>query len=146
MSRKRGTRPVATLPRCVLDSGGLTALAGGSHTARQWLRWVVEHEGAICVPTPVLVESTTGDGARDAEVNRVLRVLERAAAALQAPGEVTARLAGKLRFAARSDDGIDALVAAAAAGDGSPVVLLTSDPDDLERLLANSPHVHVRKV
>ena len=48
------------------------------------MRWVVEHDGAIWVPTPVLVESTTGDGGRDAEVNRVLGVLERAASELQA--------------------------------------------------------------
>jgi hypothetical protein len=27
------------LPRCVLDSGGLTALVGTSHRAREWLRW-----------------------------------------------------------------------------------------------------------
>jgi len=130
----------------VLDSGGLTALIGGSQRARAWLRWVIEHDGSIQVPTPVLVESTTGDGAHDAEVNRVLGVLERAAAVLQAPDEVVARRAGRLRFAAGSDDGIDALVAAAAVGDGSPAILLTSDLDDLERLVRRDPQVHVRKV
>jgi hypothetical protein len=51
-----------------------------------------------------------------------------------------------LRFVAGSDDGIDALVAAAAVGDGSPAVVLTSDPGDLERLLEAEPRVHVRKV
>jgi predicted nucleic acid-binding protein len=132
--------------RCVLDSGGLTALTGASHHARAWLRWVVEHEGSICVPTPTLVECTTGDGGRDAEVNRILGVLQRAAAVLEAPDEVIARRAGRLRFAAKSDDGVDALVAAAAVGSGSPVVLLTSDPEDLERLLVHESHVHVRAV
>lgn len=146
MSRKRRTKPEPALPRCLLDSGGLTALVGGSHRAREWLRWVVEHEGNICVPTPVLVECTTGDGARDAEVNRVLGILTRAAGALEPADERTARRAGELRFVAGSDDGIDALVAAAAVGDGSPAVLLTSDPDDLGRLLEHEPHVHVRKV
>lgn len=146
MSRKprRPHRPA--WPRCVLDSGGLTALVGGSQRAREWLRWVIEHEGNIQVPTPILVESTTGDGARDAEVNRVLGILERIASVLQAPDEIVARRAGRLRFLAGSDDGIDALVAAAAVGDGSPAILLTSDPDDLERLLDRDPHVHVRKV
>ena len=76
----------------------------------------------------------------------MLAVLGRAAASLDAPGEATARLAGKLRFGAKSDDGIDALVAAAAVGDGAPAVLLTSDPEDLEQLLSHQPHVHVRKV
>jgi hypothetical protein len=110
------------------------------------LRWVIEHDGDICVPTPVLVESTTGDGGRDAEVNRILGVLERAAQVLGAPDEATARRAGRLRYIARSDDGIDALVAAAAIGDGSPAVLLTSDPDDLERLLQHAPRVRVRAI
>jgi predicted nucleic acid-binding protein len=146
MRRRPPKRAKVPRPRCVLDSGGLTALVGGSHRAREWLRWVMEHDGDICVPTPVLVEGTTGDGGRDAEVNRILGVLERAARVLEAPDETTARRAGRLRYVARSDDGIDALVAAAAIGDGSPAVLLTSDPDDLERLLQHAPRVRVRAI
>ena len=144
--RHSSTQTNAQRPRCVLDSGGLTALVGGSQRAREWLRWLVEHDGMICVPTPVLVESTSGDGGRDAEVNRVLGILERAATVLQAPDEATARRAGLLRFLAKSDDGIDALVAAAAVGDGSRAVVLTSDPNDLERLLQNERRVRVRTV
>jgi predicted nucleic acid-binding protein len=144
-SRRTRTRGV-TPPRCVLDSGGLTALVSGSQRAREWLRWILDHEGAICVPTPVLVECTTGDGGRDAEVNRVLGVLQRAARVLQPPDESIARRAGRLRYRARSDDGIDALVAAAAVGDGSPAVVLTSDRDDLERLLKEEPQVSIRSV
>jgi hypothetical protein len=146
---KRGRSPKRAHvhpPRCVLDSGGLTALVGGSQRAREWLRWVIEHDGAVCVPTPILVESTTGDGARDADVNRVLGVLERVATVLQAPDEATARRAGRLRYLAKTDDGIDALVAAAAVGDGTPAVVLTSDPDDLDRLLQNDRQVSVRGV
>jgi predicted nucleic acid-binding protein len=146
MSRRSPKRAKVSRPRCVLDSGGLTALVGGSQRAREWLRWVIEHDGSICVPTPVLVESTTGDGGRDAEVNRILGVLERAGQVLQAPDESTARRAGRLRYMAKSDDGIDALVAAAAIGDGSSAVLLTSDPDDLKRLLQHAPRVRVRAI
>jgi predicted nucleic acid-binding protein len=146
MRRRSRKRAKVHQPRCVLDSGGLTALVGGSQRAREWLRWVIEHDGAICVPTPVLVESTTGDGGRDAEINRILGVLERAAGVLQVVDESTSRRAGRLRYLARTDDGIDALVAAAAVGDGSPAVLLTSDPDDLERLLQHDRHVSVRAV
>lgn len=145
MSRTRQRRQ-PELPRCVLDSGGLAALAGGSHRARAWLRWVVEHDGAIWIPNPILAECTTGDGGRDAEMNRIVGVLERAMAVLVAPDETTARRAGKLRFLARSDDGIDALVAAVAVGDGSSAVLLTSDPHDLQRLLEREPQVHIRAV
>ena len=143
--RPRRAKP-STQPRCVLDSGGLTALVGGSQRAREWLRWLVTHDGAICVPAAILVESTTGDAGRDAEVNRVLGVLARAGGVLQAADEFTARRAAKLRYEARSDDGIDALVAAAAVGDGSTAVILTSDPEVLSRLLQRHPLVHVRAV
>lgn len=139
----RPTRSPASRPRCVLDSGALSALCGPSQRARRWLRWLVEHDGRIVVPTPVLVECTTGDGARDAEVNRILGVLARAAAGLLAPDEATARLAGRMRRRARVDDGIDALVAAAAARDSTPCALLTSDPADLSRLLGEDRHVTV---
>jgi len=140
--RRQQQRPAAA--RCVLDSGGLTGLTGRSQRARAWLRWIVEHGGSIVVPTPVLAETVTGDGRRDAEVNRVLAVLRALAGILRAPDEATARRAGQLRYRAQSDDGIDALVAAAAVDDGSPCVLLTSDPGDMERLLAAEPQVAVR--
>lgn len=143
---KRRRRPVATLPRCVLDSGGLSALVGISLRARTWLRWIVEHDGTVEVPTVVLVETTTADGGRDAEINRVLRVLSQSAAALVSADEATARRAGQLRFRAGTDDGIDALVAATAVRDGSPCVLLTSDAGDLKRLLVGANQVAVRPV
>lgn len=136
----------AALPRCVLDSGGVTALVGPSQRARAWLRWIAEHDGAIDVPVAVLVEIITGDAGRDAEVNRVLDVLARAGAGLSRPDEMTARRAGALRFRARSDDGVDALIAAAAIGDDTPCVLLTSDPDDLSRLLVRHAKVEVVRV
>jgi predicted nucleic acid-binding protein len=133
-------------PRCVLDSGGLTALLGRSQRARAWYRWVVEHGGTVSIPTPVLVETTTGDGALDAEVNRVLRVLAAIGHRLIAPDEALARRAGSLRYRARSKDAVDAMVAAIAIGDGSPCVLLTSDPDDLRALLSEAPTVTVERV
>lgn len=132
-------------PRCVLDSGGLSALTGRSARSRAWLRWIVEHGGEIVVPTPILVETITGDVRRDAETNRILGVLARQDLAIVAPGESTARRAGTLRFRARSDDGVDALVAAVAA-EGAPCVVLTSDPADLQRMLVNEPKVAVRSV
>ncbi|MBV9947325.1 MAG: hypothetical protein JOZ69_10790 [Myxococcales bacterium] len=73
-------------------------------------------------------------------------MLDGAAAVLQAPDESTARRAGRLRFLAKSDDGIDALVAAAAVGDGSPAVVLTSDSQDLARLLPRDPQVSVQSI
>jgi predicted nucleic acid-binding protein len=140
---KRERRRTARAARCVLDSGGLTALIGRSQRARAWFRWIVEQDGPIVVPTPVLVETTTGDGARDAEVNRILSVLASIEGAFVQPDEKIARAAGRLRHRAKADDGIDALVAATAAVAGTPCVLLTSDPDDMRRLLVNDPDVNV---
>jgi predicted nucleic acid-binding protein len=146
MTVKRRRPALVTRPRCVLDSGALSVLVGRSQRARAWLRWIVEHDGTLTVPTPVLVETITGDSGRDAEVNRILGVLQQAASVIVAPDEATARRAGRLRYRARSDDGIDALVAAAAVGDGSPCVVLTSDRDDLARLLTSEPQIAVRGV
>jgi hypothetical protein len=141
---ERGRQRSRLLPRCVLDSGAVTALVGPSQRARAWLRWLAENGGVIVVPTPTLVECTRGDGARDAEVNRVLNALR--GTAFAAPDENTARKAAALRYRAKTDDGIDALVAAEATIDGHPTLLLTSDPDDMGRLLANEPSVTIRGV
>ncbi len=139
---KRPKRRLPAEPRCVLDSGGLSALLGRSQRARAWYRWILEHDGVVLVPSPILVEATTGDAARDAEVNRVLGVLGELGRVV-APDETTARRAGRLRHRARTDDGIDALVAAEAAGNGAPCVLLTTDPRDLRKLLTDVPSVTV---
>jgi len=144
MTRRRRTS--LTSARCVLDSGGLSALCGGSQDARGLLKWVALSGSAVRIPTPILAECTTGDGARDAEVNRVLRILGTAEAIISPPSEATARLAGRLRFLARTDDGIDALVAAEAVGDGTAAIVLTSDPHDLRRLLVRAPHVSIQTV
>jgi predicted nucleic acid-binding protein len=133
--------PTRAMPRCVLDSGGLTALLGRSQKARAWLRWLALHGGEIIVPAAVLSECTTGDAGRDAEVNRVL-----GAFAVVVTTESAARLAGAFRFRARTDDGIDALVAAEAAIAQVPTVLLTSDPGDLGRLLSGTKQVNVQRV
>jgi hypothetical protein len=146
MKRSPRQRNAPTKPRCVLDSGGLSGLLGRSARAREWVRWNVTHGGEIVIPTPILVECTTGHAERDAEVNRVLGVLERFGSVLRAPDEATARRAGSLRFVTRVRDAVDALVAAEAAGTAAPSVVLTSDPDDLKRLLTSAPEVVVERV
>lgn len=140
------TRAPSQLGRLVLDSGALSALCGRAHDARARLKWVTDHLGDVVIPAPVLVECITGHGPRDAEVNRIIEVLLGEEAVLVDADENTARLAGALRYRARTDDGIDALVAAVAVGDGSDAIVLTSDPKDLKRLLVSESHVQVRSV
>ncbi|MGO9837556.1 MAG: hypothetical protein ACLP1X_25475 [Polyangiaceae bacterium] len=67
-------------------------------------------------------------------------------ASLVSARTLTALVGGSQRYLAKTDDGIDALVVATAVGDGSPTVVLTSDPDDLERLLQRDGQVSVRAV
>ncbi len=132
----------------MLDSGGLSALFGRSTQARIWLRWVVDNDGDVVVPVAILSESTTGDGRKDAEANRVLSVLRRNGAGLTDVDEPTARRAGSLRHRAGAPlpSAIDALVAAEAAAGKRPCVILTSDPADLERLVGGADNVTVKAV
>lgn len=148
--RRRGSRQPPADGRIVLDSGGLSAFTGRSPRARAWLRWINQHGGNVVVPAAVLVETVTGDAGRDAETNRVLRVLHGPAGPAPIDGRL-ARLAGALRYRAGGDQaggdhGIDALVAAEAVRTQAPIVVLTSDPDDLSALLADHPQVEVRAV
>ncbi|MGH8910518.1 MAG: PIN domain-containing protein [Egibacteraceae bacterium] len=117
----------------VLDSGALTAWASRRPPAQllELLEVVAASGGIVIVPTVTVVESTTGRQPEDASVNHRLRrafpdpcTLERA------------RQAAKLRFRCdREVSAVDAVVAATTAERGHAVVA-TSDPDDLQALLA----------
>lgn len=111
----------------VLDSGGVSGLAASrAKLAAMRLRG----EWPPLVPTVVLVESLTGDHRRDHETNRVLSLCT-----LVDVDEQLARAGAVLRTAARrrSISAVDAVVVATASEAGGAVVL-TSDPDDLDRL------------
>ncbi len=95
----------------------------------------------LCVSALTVAETVRGHGPRDAPVNRVLVSLDDVASI----SEDTARQAGALLGAARSRATVDALVAAEAVRQ-APCVLLTTDPDDLRRLLAGHPQVRVRAI
>lgn len=112
----------------VLDSGGLTALAGDRATLR-----MLRNKGLWPpqVPSAVLVESLTGDPRRDHHVNALVRTCQ-----VRDVDEILARRAGRLRFLtgrAGRISAVDALVVALAEACG-PSVVLTGDPSDLEAL------------
>lgn len=95
--------------------------------------------GAVVVPTVVIVEAATGQGTRDAKVNRVLKK-----AIKDTCDEQVARLAAQLRHAAGMGRGaaVDAIVVATAEA-GLASTVITGDPDDLRRLAARSDNVRV---
>jgi predicted nucleic acid-binding protein len=117
--------------RIVLDSGALSALALKDEAVRVALRKATILDIELVVPATVIVESTTGDPARDVAVNRVLK-----ATWVEPLDESLARAAGDLRFRqrARRPGAVDATVVATA--DRIPgTTILTSDPTDLRPLV-----------
>lgn len=89
----------------------------------------------------VLAETVRGAGPRDAPVNMTLAQFE----PHPLLDEPTARLAGELLSAARSNSTIDALVAAEAIN-RSPSLLVTGDVDDMGTLLDGHPGVSVERI
>ena len=116
----------------VLDVEGLSKLAAGDARTRGYLDSAREKRARVAVSAITLAEALRG-GPRDAAVHRVLArisVIPVTAAIARRAGELlgTTGLSGH-RCA------IDAVVAATALEMERPVVLLTSDPDDLSQLV-----------
>ena len=111
----------------VLDSGGLSALAGQRARLQELLRrglWPAQ------VPSVVLADALTGDHRRDFQANRLLRTCQ-----VRDVDETLSREAARLRTAtgrAGTVSAVDAVVAALAGERGG--VVLTTDPHDLAAL------------
>ena len=116
----------------LLDGEGLVKLAAGDGKARAFLAAAWERGARVIVSAVTLTEVLRG-GPRDAPVHRVLsRVI------VQPVSPALGRLAGELLGATGLSGrrcAIDAVVAATALDLPRPVVLLTSDPGDLARLV-----------
>ncbi len=133
----RTARPASS--RMILDSGAIIGWSRGDARIRAVLREAVSRNVELRVPVIVLAETLRG-GPRDAPVNRVLKSTGTASTEASA-----GRRAGQLLGGTGGHNTADALVAAEAlAVPGS--LVLTSDPDDLGPLLADSPDVTVLRV
>ena len=116
----------------VLDAEGLAKLAAGDSRARGYLDSARARGARVAVSALTLTE-TLGGGPRDAAVHRVL-----ARIAIVPVTASIARRAGELLGSTGLSGhrcAIDAVVAATALDAEPPVVLLTSDPDDMNRLV-----------
>ena len=125
--------------RVLLDAGAVIGLLRGDHRVRAWLERAVADDLEVVVPAVVVAETPRG-GARDAVINRLI-----AGASVSDVDEPIARAAGRLLAAAASDATIDALVIAEAQRSPATVVL-SSDPDDLDRLNVGKPDVAIERV
>jgi Trp operon repressor len=57
----------------ILDSGAVVALARCDPIVRAFIERALTQRDLVVVPTVVIAETTRGDAARDASVNRSLR-------------------------------------------------------------------------
>lgn len=143
MGRRRRTLmndgvPFASL---LLDSGAVLAVAQNGHVVQRWLARARMHgvEPRVTLVTVAEVFRDRRDGAR---IQWVLSQLEHEPLTL-----AHAHDAGRLLGATGSGDHtVDALVAATAVRMPRPVIVLTSDPKDLERLLEGQPRITVAAV
>lgn len=117
--------------RCVrvLDAGALIALDRGDRATWALLAEVERAGQRPVVPAPVLAQAWRG-GPRQARLSKVL-----SGADLISADESVSRRAGALLGRAHTADVLDALVALAAE-DRPGHEVLTSDPVDIEQLLA----------
>lgn len=116
----------------VLDSEGLAKLASGDGRARAYLDGARSRRARVTASAITLAEVLRG-GPRDAAVHRVLSRITVVPVTAQ-----IARRAGELLGQTGLSGhrcAIDAVVAATALGLERPAVLLTSDLDDLARLV-----------
>lgn len=115
------------MSRLILDAGAFVAFERGDPQVRAHLA-AAHRLGLELTTTSPVVGQVWRDGRRQALLARLL-----AATRVDAPNESAARRAGELLAKSRTDDVVDALVVGLAR-DGDTVV--TSDPDDVEKLLA----------
>ncbi len=115
------------MSRIVLDAGALMAFERGDPKLRLHLA-AAEQLGLEAATTSPVVSQVWRDGRRQALLVRLLRSVR-----VDAPDEATARRAGELLAQTRTSDVVDALLVGLAR-DGDTI--LTSDPDDIARLLA----------
>lgn len=122
----------------LLDAEALSALADGEHRIQVWAAVARRTDSTLFASTLTLVEAARG-GSRDARVRLALKALT-----LVPVTESIGFDAGRLRAAVASgrrtarDLSVDAVVAATALSLAHPVVVLTSDADDLKLLLAGT--------
>ena len=115
----------------VLDADGLCKFAEGNSRAVSFAKDAYDLQAPVVVAASTLAEVLRG-GPRDSRVHRVLRRID-----ISPIDKTQARAAGELlgRLGLSGhENALDALVAIVALAQPRPVVLLTSDADDMTRL------------
>jgi predicted nucleic acid-binding protein len=116
--------------KVALDSGAIIALSKGDVKAFGILRGLRREGALLFIPAPVLTEVLRGN-ARDASVHRILNSVDEEVDTSAAAAREAGRLIGNALPSAAS--AIDALIVSTAL-EGDATTIVTSDPDDIERL------------
>jgi predicted nucleic acid-binding protein len=124
-------RSIAVGGALILDAEGLVKLADGDHVALSFARDAHERSGRVVTAASTIAEVIRG-GPRGAKLHRMLNQI-RVVPVDRALGRTAGELLGKAGMAGHRCT-VDALLAAVALGQPRPVVVLTSDPDDMTRL------------
>jgi predicted nucleic acid-binding protein len=115
----------------VLGAEGIVKLADGDRRARRHYEAARERESHVVTAASTIAEVLRG-GPRDAKLNLVLSRVT-VVPVDKALGRAAGELLGRAGLSGHRCT-IDALLAAVALGQPRPVVLLTSDPDDMAQL------------
>jgi predicted nucleic acid-binding protein len=115
----------------VLDAEGIVKLAGGDRQTRRHYEAARDRESHVVTAASTIAEVLRG-GPRDARLHRVLSRVT-VVPIDKGLGRTAGELLGRVGMTGHRCT-IDALLAAVALGLPRPVVLLTSDPDDMARL------------
>lgn len=116
----------------ILDSEGLCKLAVSDTHVAAYVRKPLTGRGRVVVSAVTLTEVLRG-GPRDASIHRLLSKIVTVPVSPEL-GRAAGELLGKTGMSGHRC-AIDAIVAATALAMPRPVVVLTSDPDDLGRLV-----------
>jgi predicted nucleic acid-binding protein len=127
----------------VLDSEGLVKLAAGDARARAHLETAIARRARVVASAVTLAEVLRG-GPRDAAVHRVLSRIT-VVPVSPALGRHAGELLGTTGLPGKRCS-VDAVVAATALEGERPVVVLTSDPVDLNRLVEEPGRPKARRV
>jgi predicted nucleic acid-binding protein len=125
-------RRIAAGGALVLDAEGLSKLAAGNARTRAYLD-VARARGARVVVSAITLTEALRGGPRDAAAHRVLSRIT-VAPVTAAIGRSAGELLGATGLSGHRC-AIDAVIAVTALEMERPVVLLTSDPDDMNKLV-----------
>ncbi len=140
MARPAGRRklePGHAATALVLDSEGLSKAAAGDPYAVAWIARARELRLPLVINAVTLTETIRG-AARDARVHLLTKN-----ARIDAVDAEFAVEAGRLLGRTKRSDTVDALVATTAIRLNQPTVILTSDPQDLNKLTSEHPLIHI---